>query len=251
LTEPEIQDIFSRLTQITSAGVIQRYGFDDFLAIAREVRERVSDDVWLEVGWEILEGLGLEEFYGCDYDILAALEHIPPESALVDIQTFLRHSLVETLLEQFESGGTTALLDIAKMVGTPAAALIPQITELRKKEIEKTTVPIYGNELVIYNVYMEEIGRTSIPDESVHLESLWLTAYGYQILCALGLGVRTNLKGLEKIQQTMKKLGVSFKIAKSIAHVNNSQTKISNAMRSVILKRALRIQVELRSCCLY
>jgi len=199
LTEPEILDIFSRLTQIKSAGVIERYGFDDFLAIAREIRERVSDDVWLEVGWEILEGIGLEEFYGCDYDILAALEHIPPESALVDIQTFLRHSLVETLLEQFESGGTTVLLDIAKMVETPAAALIPRIIELRKEEIERTVVSINGKELVLYNVYMEEIRRTTIPEESVHLEPLWLTAYGYQTLCALGLGLFTNLEGLEKI----------------------------------------------------
>jgi len=199
LTEPEILDISSRLTQIKSAGVIERYGFDDFLAIAREIRERVSDDVWLEVGWEILEGIGLEEFYGCDYDILAALEHIPPESALVDIQTFLRHSLVETLLEQFESGGTTVLLDIAKMVETPAAALIPRIIELRKEEIEKTVVSINGKELVLYNVYMEEIGRTTLPEESVHLEPLWLTAYGYQTLCALGLGLFTNLEGLEKI----------------------------------------------------
>jgi hypothetical protein len=99
LTEPATNDILSRLARIKSADVIERYGFYDFLAMVREVRQGVSDDVWLEVGWKILEGLGLEEFYGCDYDILATLEHIPPESALVDVQTFLRHTLVETLFE--------------------------------------------------------------------------------------------------------------------------------------------------------
>jgi len=238
LTEPEIQGIFSRLTQITSAGVIQRYGFDDFLAIAREVRERVSDDVWLEVGWEILEGIGLEEFYGCDYDILTALEHIPPESALVDIQTFLRHSLVETLLEQLDSGGTTALLNIAKMVDTPAAVLIPRIIKLRKNEIEKTVVSINGRELILYNVYMEEVDRTTLPEQSVHLEPLWLTAYGYQTLSALNFGLQTDLKGLERIKQTMTKLGVVFITKRNAPNIKIPQTKMSEALISIIMRKA-------------
>jgi hypothetical protein len=240
LTEPEILDIFSRLIQIKSGGVIERYGFNDFLAIAREIRERVTDDVWLEVGWEILEGIGLEEFYGCDYDILVALEHIPPESALIDIQTFLRHSLVETLLEQFESGGTTVLLDVAKMVGTPAAALIPKIIELRKQEIEETIVTINGKELVLYDVYMKEVGQTTLPEESVYLEPLWFTAYGFQILTALGLGLRTTLQGLEKIQQTMSKLGVKVKVTTDGQSSGYAKSRMSDAMREILLKRSIR-----------
>ncbi|MDH4213883.1 MAG: hypothetical protein ACFFCT_05135 [Candidatus Odinarchaeota archaeon] len=46
MTEPDMHGIFSRLTQMKSAEVIERYGFDDFLAIAREVRERVGNHVW-------------------------------------------------------------------------------------------------------------------------------------------------------------------------------------------------------------
>jgi hypothetical protein len=233
-----MRDIFTRLTRIKSAGVIERYGFDEFLAIAKEIRERVSDDVWLEVGWEILDGMGLEEFYGSDYDIMMALENIPPEAVLIDIQTFLRHSLVETLLEQFESNRTTVLLDIAKMVGTPAAALIPKIIELRRKEIEETIVPINGKELVVYDVYMKEIGRTTIPEESVYLEPLWFTAYGFQTLTALGLGLRTTLDGLEMIKRTMSKLGVNFTVGKDAQSPSSSNNRMSDAMRAVLLKRA-------------
>jgi hypothetical protein len=238
LTELDTSDILSRLTWIKSSEVIDRYGFGDFLEIVREVRKGVSDDVWLEVGWEILEGMGLEEFYGCDYDILPALEHIPSKSELVDIQTFLRHSLVETLFELFNSGGTTILLDVAEMVGTPAAALIPKIIELRKKEIERTVVPIIGKEVILYNVYMEEIGRTSVPEESVHLEPLWFTAYGYQILFALGFGFLTTLEGLSKITQTMSRLGVNFTLERNEKYVINTETIMSKAMRTIVLKRA-------------
>ena len=94
LTETGIDAIFDKISKIKSAGVIERYGFHEFLAFAKEVRNKVSDDIWLEVGWDILEGMGLEELYGCDYDILEALENIPPESDLIDIQSFLRHTLV-------------------------------------------------------------------------------------------------------------------------------------------------------------
>jgi hypothetical protein len=238
LTEPAIRDIFARLTRTKTARVIERYGFGEFLAIVKEVRERVSDDIWLEVGWEILEGMGLEEFYGCDYDIFSALEYIPPQSDLVDIQTFLQHSLVEVLLEQFENEGTTALLDISKMVETPAAALIPKIIELRKSEIEKIIVPITGKEIVLYNVYMQEIGRTTEPENSVFLMPLWLTAYGYQTLSALGMSLRTTLEGLVRIQQTLAKIGISLRAARQDTENENQHSRMSNAMRLILLRKA-------------
>ncbi|MBN2228693.1 MAG: hypothetical protein JW779_03795 [Candidatus Thorarchaeota archaeon] len=239
MTEPLTQDIFTRLTSIKSANVIQRYGFDEFLAIAREVRGRVGDDVWLEVGWEILDGIGLEEFYGCDYDILTALEHIPSDSDLEDIQTFLRHSLVETLLEQFDNEGTTILLDIAKMVGTPAAALIPKIIELRKKEVQDTIIPIMGKEIIIYDIFMNEVNRTSIPEKAVWLEPLWMTAYGYQTLYSMNFGLYTNLKELDRIANVMRKLDVSFRTLWNPTSEKKPQTQTSEALRSIILKRAI------------
>ncbi len=239
MTETSIQEIFDRISQIKSAGVIERYGFSEFLTFAREVRATVGDDVWLEVGWDILEGMGLEELYGCDYDILEALESIPPKSDLVDIQSFLRHTLVEILLEQFESGGTTVFLDIGKMLETPAAVLIPKIVELRKKEIENTVIPIIGKKFAIYDVYMNEIGMTTDPVNSVHLKDLWMTAYGSQVLLLLGLGLRTDLDGLRKIEVVMERLGLSLTTKIVTEPLVNPKSHMSNTMYSLLMKRAM------------
>ncbi len=239
MTETSIQEIFNRISQIKSAGVIERYGFNEFLTFAKEVRNRVGDDVWLEVGWDILEGMGLEELYGCDYDILEALESIPPKSDLVDIQSFLRHTLVEILLEQFESGGTTVFLDIKKMLETPAAILIPKIVELRKKEIENTVIPIIGKKLAIYDVYMNEVGMTTDPENSVHLNDLWMTAYGSQVLLLLGLGLRTDLEGLRKIEVVMERLGLHLTTKIVTEPFDNPKSQMSSTMCALLMKRAM------------
>jgi len=239
LTEASINEIFDRISKIKSAGVIERYGFTEFLAFAKEVRNSVSDEVWLEVGWDILEGMGLEELYGCDYDILTALENIPEGSDLVDIQSFLRHTLVETLLEQFDSGGTTVLLDIGKMLETPAAVLIPRIVELRKKEIENLVVPIVGKKLAVFDVYMNEIGITTDPKNAVHLDDLWKTAFGFQVLLSLDFSLRTNVDGLRKIEIVMDRLGLNLKSRYVNRPIASSKSNMSNAMHSILSMRAL------------
>ncbi|MHA1134906.1 MAG: hypothetical protein ACTSSE_00305 [Candidatus Thorarchaeota archaeon] len=57
--------------------------------------------------------------------------------------------------------------------------LIPKIIELRKKEIENTVVPLIGKQLTAYEVYMNEVGMTTDPEDAIHLEDLYLTAYGF------------------------------------------------------------------------
>jgi len=237
LTDTGIDAIFDRISKTKSAGIIERYGFHEFLAYAKEVRSKVADDMWLEVGWDILAGMGLEEFSGCDYDILEALENIPEGSDLIDIQTFLRHTLVETLLEQFDDGGTTILLDIEKMLNTPAAVLIPRIIELRRKEIERIIVPIVGKKLIIYDVFMKEVGVTTDPIDAVHLEDLYLTAYGFQVLTLLDLGMKTDLNGLDKIEIVMERLGMKLHTQNLDRQIFNPHSKMSDAMHSLLMKR--------------
>jgi hypothetical protein len=237
LTETGVDAIFDKISKIESAGVIERYGFHEFLTFAKEVRSKVSDDVWLEVGWDILGGMGLKELYGCDYDILEALENIPPESDLIDIQSFLRHTLVETLLEQFDAGGTTVLLDIEKMLNTPAAALIPKIIELRKKEIANTVVSIVGKTLTVYDVFMNEVGMITDPADAVYLHDLYLTAYGFQVLCLLNMGMRTNLDGLRKIEIVMTRLGMNLNVKSLDVPIDNPKATMSPAMHTLLMKR--------------
>ncbi|TFG34646.1 hypothetical protein EU527_02240 [Candidatus Thorarchaeota archaeon] len=242
MTASNILDIFDKITNIKSGGVIERYGFNDFLEVAREVRTKVTDDIWLEVGWDILEGMGLEELSGCDYDILTALEHIPSDSDLIDIQTFLRHTLVETLLEQFESGGTTALLDIERMVGTPADVLIPKILDLRREEMENTVITVVGKEVILYDVFMNMIGTITEPKEPVILEDLWLTAYGCQVLSAMHLGLKTDLITLSKIKAVLEKMELTLNIEWSERVINKSHVNMSEAMKTLILRRASNLK---------
>ncbi|MDF1541056.1 MAG: hypothetical protein P1Q69_19320, partial [Candidatus Thorarchaeota archaeon] len=100
--------------------------------------------------WNFLSNIGLDEFYGCDINIVPLIEQIPPQSDVVDIRTFLQHRLVEILLEKIESKESTILLDTKKMKDTPAEVLIPLIDELRKKEIANTTLHLEGKEYLYY-----------------------------------------------------------------------------------------------------
>lgn len=68
---------------------------------------------------------------------------------------------------------------------------LAKIVEVRKHEIEKTTVPTKGS--------------TSI------MNSLWLTHYGYKILEALGVGLQHFGTGIETVKSSFKDLGFSLR----------------------------------------
>jgi hypothetical protein len=130
------------------------------------------------------------------------------------------------------------LLDIGKMVNTPAAVLIPRIVELRKRELEQTIVPIIGKKLAIHDVYMNEIGMTTDPKDSVQLDELWLTAYGFQVLLSLQLGLTTDLEGLHRIKVVMQRLGLNLRTEFIKNPMVSQRAKMSDAMYSLLMKRA-------------
>jgi len=206
----------------------------------KSLKENLNGDEWLRAQWEFLESLGLDEFSGCDIDILPILEQIPVDAEEIDVQCFLQHTLVESLHERLEMGGNSILLDIDKMKETPASILIPRITELRKKELDEVVIQVVGKELIIYDVFMRELERTVIPDkgETVVLDELWLTAHGYRLLTSLGFGRRTDMKGLRKIQSALQNLDAPPKIEYIIEPKKVSKSNISSALSSLILERA-------------
>jgi hypothetical protein len=211
----------------------------DSIIHLKNLKNSLSAKEWLEKQWNFLEQIGLPEFSGCDIDIIQLLEQIPSDAEDIDIQHFLQHTLVENLHEQLERGGNSILLDIEKLKQSPASVLVPRIVELRKKELEETKIQVVGKEIIVYDVFMRELDRILIPgkDENVLLDSLWLTAHGYQLLSSLGYGRRTDMKGLRKIEQALKKLDVS----PSVERVSKPQTiikkNVSPAMLSLILSR--------------
>jgi hypothetical protein len=193
----------------------------------------------LKIGWDFLETMGVGELYGCDLDISPILERIPPGSDFVDVQTFLQHAVVETLLQKLDEGSTTILLDTDKMNGTPAAVLIPRIHELRAKEMHGISIPVLGTELVIYDLFMNEIGTEIIPErgDSVLLRDLWLTALGHEILSKFGFGLHTTMKGLEIIQSEFKKSSINYHLRRVKEESVAATSNVSDAMVSLILSK--------------
>ncbi|MHA2353353.1 MAG: hypothetical protein ACXABX_09565 [Candidatus Thorarchaeota archaeon] len=203
------------------------------------MQRTVTPADWLKIGWDFLETMGVGELFGCDLDIFPILERIPPGSDFVDVQTFLQHAVVETLLEQLDEGSTTILLDIDKMNGTPAAVLIPRIHELRAKEMHNISKPVLGKELIIYDLFMNEIGIEIIPErgDSVLLRDLWLTAVGYEILSKFGFGLHTTMKGLERIQSEFKKTSIKYQLRRVKDESVAAPSNASDAMVSLILSK--------------
>lgn len=228
----------NELTDLTEVA-IEQMGIQRYLDSLRELQRTVTPADWLKIGWDFLETMGVGELYGCDLDILPILERIPTGSDFVDVQTFLQHAVVETLLAKLDQGCTTLLLDIDKMDGTPAVVLIPRIHEIRAKEMHDISIPVLGTELVIYDLHMNEIGTEIIPDhgDSVLLRDLWFMALGHEILSKFDLGLRTTMKNLVKIQSEFKKAGIKYQLRKVKDQVYLTQSNMSEAMKSLILSQ--------------
>jgi hypothetical protein len=188
--------------------------------------------------------MGVEELVGCDLDITTIIERIPPRSDFIDVQTFLQHAVVETLLGELEEGCSTILLDTDKMNGTPAAVLIPKILQLRYEEMDQISIPILGTELVVYDVEMNEIGTEIVPEkgESVLLHELWLTATGNEILTKLGFGMKTTIKEFSKVQMEFKKLGIKHQLRKVPGESGLRPSRVSKAMTTLVLSRVKQEQ---------
>jgi len=217
-----------------------RENIDRHLSSLRELHESNKGWEFLVAQWNFLCCIGLDEFYGCDINILPLIGQIPPHSEIIDIRTFLQHRLVEILLEKIESDESTILLDTKRMKNTPAEVLIPLIEELRRKEITNTSLRVEGREYLYYDVFMQEIDRKLIPNEGqrVDLEDLWLTAYGYQILTRSKIGLETDLVGLRKIERALNKRQIPLNLEGSQKDRVQNLTRISQTMKEFILSQA-------------
>jgi len=214
-------------------------GIQRYLDTLRELQRTVTPADWLKIGWDFLETMGVGELYGCDLDILPIIDRIPLGSDFVDVQTFLQHTVVETLLQKLDEGCTTILLDVDKMDGTPAAVLIPRIHQLRAKEMHNISIPVLGSEIIIYDLFMNEVGSEIIPEigNSVLLRNLWLTALGNEILSKLGFGLRTTMKGLERIQREFKKSSIRYHLRRVKEESIVVPSNVSDAMVSLIFSK--------------
>ena len=91
-----------------------------------------------------------------------------------------------------ESEGASIFLDIELLKETCLAKHVPRILEQRAEEMEKTWVNKQGGQF--------------------DLRYLWLTAYGFEILRSLGVGLFVSARELERIVSTCKRLGFNLQV---------------------------------------
>ncbi|MFQ5832368.1 MAG: leucine-rich repeat domain-containing protein [Candidatus Thorarchaeota archaeon] len=139
-----------------------------------------------------LEDMGVAELAGVDKDITPLMESIESEVSFRRAKNQLHEGVVRLLQEQLDEGGSSFFLDVDKLRKTKGEVLIPKIQRRRKEELENTIVP-------------EKKG-------SVHLEPLWLTVHGFEVLKGLKMPLKkTTVERFERVKEALRDRGLKFK----------------------------------------
>jgi hypothetical protein len=135
-------------------------------------------------------------YRGLNSSIVPILRAGLAESEYANLRAFIRGELTRLLKEQVMQGGPTHFFDINEMQEIPELAVhVPRILELRKKEIRGVTL----------------IDRDGIID----LKSIIMTAWGFELVHALGLGLETDAEGCDAIQRKLYELDLEVNISKN------------------------------------
>lgn len=163
---------------------------------------------------DILAALGLADCGFVDCDLTDTLLAIAPETSNEYVREILIKFLVEEIAAAVDREGPTIGLNLESLITHRGEIEIinrsQRILELRKREIEQV--------------------RIYIEDEVVDLRELWLTAYGSEILQALGMRLTTDSGGLEQIKNALAELSQKLKMGVSLV----SSVDMSNELKECI-----------------
>ena len=172
---------------------------------------------------DILRGMGLGDFGFIENEFMFVLHSYllrrSQDEALYDIRRELEPTLVDEVMRAARAGGPTTglVLDTLAARYGAIASVAQAIIESRDAEMRRVTV--------------------GVAEEVVDLRELHLTAYGYEILSALGMRLETDPKGLEQIRPAFAELGYE---------VNTSDESIPGVSMSDELRGAILWIVENR-----
>ena len=146
---------------------------------------------------DMCQALGLGTYGFVDYDLTDTFLSVSPETSTNEAQEKVANALVEAIAASVDRDGPTTGLDIENLFSKHGEIVsrTQRIIELRNKELERVTV--------------------SMNEREVDLKELWLTAYGYRVLMALGMSLTTDSEGLKKITGAFDTLGYELKIDES------------------------------------
>lgn len=179
------------------------------------VLQRMKPMQWFGAQRGLLQGLNISEIAGFDDDPRLLLDNAVMKMSYEDARQAIFDTAVKLLEEQIRSGGPTLFLDIEGLRNTSASKLIPLIVETRKHEVENTTVLIKGSK--------------------VFLRPLWMTHYGFNILSASGMGLTTDLDGLESLRKNFDELEIELETQKVTTTRDAYEGKASEGMQRHVL----------------
>ncbi|MFQ5834048.1 MAG: hypothetical protein ACE5H4_15195 [Candidatus Thorarchaeota archaeon] len=171
--------------------LLRRHGWKSVYIRIRQTLDRVPPELWFHAQKGMLEGLGMSELAGYDGDPRRLIEGVNEHQDVEPALDMIYDTALELLSEQFQQGGPTLFLDTGAMRNTRASRLIPTILDRRKREMEDITVPIL--------------------DGRAHLQSLWLSSYGFDVLTALKTGLTTDTWGLDRVKVAMEEMGCNLR----------------------------------------
>ncbi|MFX1603870.1 MAG: leucine-rich repeat domain-containing protein, partial [Promethearchaeota archaeon] len=201
--------------------IFKEHGWDEVKRRFKMYLRRLSGYRRFAAKRGFLQGLGMPEISGVDKDITPVMESIEDDLSFTKVKNRLYYGIVELLREQLIEGGSSFFLDIEKLKKTRGKTLTARIRRGRKKELEETIVP-------------EKNGV-------VHLEPLWLTVHGFEVLKNLKMPVKkTTVERFEPVREMLKEKGLDLKMKhfKSKRLSKQYSVTMSSELRQYILKLA-------------
>ncbi|MFW9887831.1 MAG: hypothetical protein ACFFER_06595 [Candidatus Thorarchaeota archaeon] len=142
-------------------------------------------------------------YRGLNSSIVPALRAGLSESNYENLRPYIRTELLRLLKEQVMRGGPTHFFDINEMRKIPELAVqVPEVLELRRKELQEATL----------------VERNGVID----LTPIIMTAWGFELVHALGLGLETDAEGCDAIQRRLYELDLEINISQDEVDASTS-----------------------------
>jgi len=175
-----------------------------------QVAEKYGTD--RRIQQDILCAMGLDNYGFIDSDLRNLFLSLPRDTPIEIAREQVTNVLVDEIAAAVDRGGATTGLSLEKLLKrhVKIAQRAQRIIELRKAEMQ--------------NVQLEGDER------GADLSELWLTAYGYEVLSTLPIGLTTALEGLEVVKTSLHDLGFELKTGK----MSCPGAKMSDELRKAI-----------------
>jgi len=169
---------------------------------------------------DILFAMGFNKYGFIDCDLEVLFLSIPSHINIEEASKQVVKKLIQEIAESVDRGGTTTGLNLEELLTQhPEIAIrIQEISEIRDSEIRQVRVSESGSK--------------------ANLQELWLTAFGYDVLTALGMKLETSMVDLEQIKHTFSDM--RFELL-------GNRTSISGVKMGLILKMVVLWIIENRN----